>query len=64
MSNFFEKKATVGASPEEETIVSNVAWTVFGGKWLNYLYLLPPEYHLMQVVPIQSVILVHGFLIH
>jgi hypothetical protein len=32
VTDFLERKATVGVSPGEEQIINNVAWTVYGGK--------------------------------
>jgi hypothetical protein len=31
VSEFLEKKSTIGTTPEEEAAVNNVAWTVYGG---------------------------------
>jgi len=36
VTEFLEKKATTGASSEEESIVTNVAWTIYGGKTVPY----------------------------
>jgi hypothetical protein len=31
VTEFLEKKSTIGAAPEEEDTVNNVAWTIYGG---------------------------------
>ena len=32
MTDFLERKATVGALPDEEEMINNVAWAIYGGK--------------------------------
>jgi len=32
VTEFLEKKATTGTSSEEESIVTNVGWTIYGGE--------------------------------
>ena len=36
VTEFLEKKATSGASSEEESIVTNVGWTIYGGEPITY----------------------------
>ena len=31
VTEFLEKKSTIGATPEEEVAVNNIAWTIYGG---------------------------------
>lgn len=31
VTEFLEKKYTIGVTPEEEAAVNNVAWTTYGG---------------------------------
>jgi hypothetical protein len=33
VTDFLEKKSTIGATPEEETAIKNIAWTIYGGLW-------------------------------
>lgn len=31
MTEFLEKKSMIGATLEEEAVVKNIAWTIYGG---------------------------------
>ena len=31
VTDFLEKKSTIGATPEEEAAIKNIAWTIYGG---------------------------------
>lgn len=35
VTEFLERKYTIGATAEEETAVNNIAWTVYGG-WQSF----------------------------
>lgn len=37
VTDFLEKKSTIGATPEEEAAVNNTAWTVYGGLFIPSL---------------------------